>query len=287
MATGPADFAIDSLSRSGTVLDAAIRAVRDCPTDPVDAVHELRVAIRQVRSDLRVFSPVFEPRWIEATRDRLAAIADVVGETRDHDVMLGRLRELATIVPKSDRATVSVLLSQLDRDRDASFRRLFDLLRDPETASVATELASAAHASLASDADGVDTDDLVAATRRQWRRLRKAVRAVDDGDEKLLHKVRIRAKTLRYSLETLHPLLHASARRHAEALVALQDHLGEMQDAEVLERWLRRELGGHNGADFVIGELVGIERARKDRVRSEWRGQWKRAARRRHRRWMR
>lgn len=283
MAARPANFAIDSISQSAEALARAIEAVIDDSADPVEAVHELRVSIRRVRSDLRVFAPVFESRWIDVVRERLRAIADVVGDTRDNDVMLGRLREVATIVPKSDRASVTVLLTQIDRDRDASFRRMLETLHEPQVKALVADLASPERAA---DAEDVGVDDLVAATRRQWRRLRKAVRAVDDGDEKQLHKVRIRAKTLRYSLDTLQPLLHRSAPRHAERLVELQDQLGELQDAEVLERRLRRELGRH-GDDFVIGELVGIERARKERVRLQWRAQWERASRRRLRRWMR
>jgi CHAD domain-containing protein len=141
---------------------------------------------------------------------------------------------------------------------------------------------------LAAGADEVAIDDLVAATRRQWRRLRKSVRAAEAlPSAENLHKVRVRAKTLRYSLETLEPVLDRSARRHAKALAALQGHLGEMQDAVVIERWLRdfRETGRSDA--FLIGELVGIERAREEWFRATWRERWRRASRKRRHRWTR
>ena len=70
-----------------------------------------------------------------------------------------------------------------------------------------------------------------------------------------------------------------------KALVALQDHLGEMQDAVVIEQWLRVAHETGRGEAFVVGELVGLERARKERLRGTWRDQWKHAARPKLRRW--
>jgi len=90
-----------------------------------------------------------------------------------------------------------------------------------------------------------------------------------------------------FSSETLEPLLHSSARDHAKALVSLQDHLGAMQDAEVVERWLRGALSNGRGDAFVVGELVGLERARKERVCATWETKWQRAARGKLRRWAR
>jgi CHAD domain-containing protein len=139
---------------------------------------------------------------------------------------------------------------------------------------------------LAADADQVAIEDLVAATRRQWRRLRKSVRSAEAlPSAENLHKVRVRAKTLRYSLETLEPVLDKSARRHAKSLAALQNHLGEMQDAVVIERWLRGFRDTGRGDVFLIGELVGIERAREEWFRATWRERWGRASRKRRCRW--
>jgi CHAD domain-containing protein len=283
------EIAVAALSRCGAVLADAARRVAERSCDPVDAVHELRVAIRRTRAVLRICASSFDPGWLEARQWQLHDLGRVVGETRDLDVMLIRLEQLSAALPESDRASVAPLLSRLRVEREAAFQRTLGVLCDRTRFSEVGDLATiATRPPLAASADEASIDDLVAATRRQWRRLRKSVRIADETpSEKNLHLVRVRAKALRYSLETLEPILHSSARAHARVLVALQDRLGEMQDADVMEGRLRvvRETGQVDA--FVLGELVGFERARKAWVRGTWRDEWERASRRRLRRWSR
>ena len=265
----------------------ASRVMAERTGDPVESVHELRVAIRRVRTGLRIFASAFDPAWLEATQRQLHDLARVVGETRDLDVMLIRLEQLSAAVPESDRAAVAPLLARLRVEREAALARTLDVLGDGTCGTTVEDLATiATRLPLAAGADQVSIDDLIAATRRQWRRLRKSVRVANETPtERNLHLVRVRAKALRYSLETLEPILHGSARGHARALIALQDRLGEMQDADVMEDRLRvlHESGLVDA--FVLGELVGFERARKEWVRSTWRKQWRRVSKDRLRRW--
>lgn len=287
VARGVSRFALESVSRSGTNLVEAAHGVHADEADPVEVVHKLRVAIRRLRADLRIFESAFDADWLAAKTRQLRDLARIVGEVRDLDVILGRLEELGGAATMADQPAVAALVTRLRIDRGAALRRALAAIGDPNRAAVLKDFAEiAACRPLAPNADQVVIEDLVATTRRQWQRLRKSARTADAApDEENLHRVRVRAKTLRYSLETLAPVLHNSARDHAEALITLQDHLGKMQDADVIERWLRvvRETGGHD--DFVVGQLVGLERARKDSVRAQWPAQWKRASRRRLLRW--
>jgi CHAD domain-containing protein len=281
------EVALTALSQSSAVLTDADRRARQGEGDPVEVVHELRVAIRRVRADLRIFAKVFDPIWLEKIKLQLCDLARVVGEERDLDVIFVRLEQLVAALPESDQQHAETLLSQLKNDRGVAHERTLAALSDRGRGAPIEALAVvASRPPLAADANQVAIEDLVAATGRQWRRLRKSVRAAEalpTAEE--LHKVRVRAKTLRYSLETLAPVLDRSARRHAKELAALQSHLGEMQDAVVIERWLRefRETG--RGDAFLIGELVGIERAREEWFRATWRERWRRASQKRLSSW--
>ena len=283
------EFALEAIGRSGAALASAARGVSEGTTEPVEGVHELRVSIRRVRAQLRIFAGVFDAAWLEAMQTQLRDLGRVVGETRDLDVIHGRLEQLAAGLPATDRAGIAPVLAQLALDRSAAHDRACAAVGNTSRASVVDDLTLAPNRwPLAADAAQVDLADLVTATRLQWRRLRKAAAAAEaDLSVEKLHLVRIRAKTLRYSLETLEPLLHSSARDHAKALVSLQDHLGKMQDAEVIERWLRVAVETHRGDAFVVGQLVGLERARKERARATWDTPWQRAAQRKLRRWAR
>ncbi len=90
---------------------------------------------------------------------------------------------------------------------------------------------------------------------RRWRALRRTVRSggrhPTDGQ---LHRVRIRAKQLRYAAETAAPVVGEPARRLAAAAEDLQTVLGEHHDSVAAELWLRRQaLSGTRRAAFSGG----------------------------------
>ena len=88
-----------------TPMDEAIAVIlRDCLSqflgnlpalesgDAVEAVHEMRVAMRRLRSALGLFNRVFPCSDFEALRAEAQRIAAVLGEARDWDVFVGMVR---------------------------------------------------------------------------------------------------------------------------------------------------------------------------------------------------
>ena len=57
-----------------------------------DAVHQMRVACRRLRSDLKTFRPLVEPLWGESLRAECKWLADALGDARDLEVLRERLR---------------------------------------------------------------------------------------------------------------------------------------------------------------------------------------------------
>ncbi len=113
-------------------------------------------------------------------------------------------------------------------------------MRSPRYLALLDHLVDAAREpALALDAD-VDDLELAGFARRPWRKLRKAVDALgDDPSDHELHRVRIRAKRARYASEAVAPVFGKRAREFARAMAAVQDVLGEHQDAVVASEWLR------------------------------------------------
>ena len=56
-----------------------------------DAVHQMRVAARRIRSGLKVFTPLVDPDWSEHLRSELQWVASTLGEIRDREVLEVRL----------------------------------------------------------------------------------------------------------------------------------------------------------------------------------------------------
>ena len=88
----------------------------------------------------------------------------------------------------------------------------------------------------------------------------------DEPDPSAYHRLRIATKRLRYALEFLSDVYPGATKRLVARTVALQDVLGEYQDAEVAITRLRElardrsdELGPE--AVFVMGEIAERYRA--------------------------
>ena len=56
-----------------------------------EAVHDMRVASRRIRSGLIVFGPCFKPTDLERWRKAIKGVTKVLGDARDTDVQIGYL----------------------------------------------------------------------------------------------------------------------------------------------------------------------------------------------------
>lgn len=83
--------------------------------DPED-VHQARVAVRRLRSDLRTFSTLLDAEWRAGLQDELRWLAAELGAARDTDVLLSRLQAQAGRLPSEDGAAASRLVGLLADD---------------------------------------------------------------------------------------------------------------------------------------------------------------------------
>jgi CHAD domain-containing protein len=291
----PAD--LDFASTPSQVLRAAISrsTARLLAHDPgvrlggdVEDVHQARVATRRMRSDLRTFHRALDREWDESLRDELKWLGDLLGVVRDADVLLDRLEARVAELPDVDPDAGNRLLDLLRRERADARDELLLGMRSERYLDLIERLLAASRAVPVS-VDGADFElelgDLVV---KPWKKLRDAVRALaDDPEDTELHAVRIRAKRARYAAEAVAPALGGSAKRFAAAVEAVQEVLGDHQDAVVAGRWLREHLPATDGgAAFVAGLLVRLEADEADASRDAWPAAWKAAKRPKLRRWM-
>ena len=117
---------ITAHSTAGQVARAAIAAgvTRMVSHDPgvrlgedSEAVHQARVATRRLRSDLRTFRSLLDEEWVTSVRTELKWVAGALGQVRDADVLLERLRGHEVGLPSADRKAASALLGRLEAER--------------------------------------------------------------------------------------------------------------------------------------------------------------------------
>jgi CHAD domain-containing protein len=255
--------------------------------DPED-VHQARVATRRLRSSLRTFRDLLDRDWTKSLRTELKGLGRDLGEVRDTEVLLDRLRDRVERLSPDDRGVAKRILNRLLERWDTSRSALQETLRSSNYTELLDRLVDAAHhPALLPEADGLAETVLPPLVDRPWKHLRKTVEELDsDPPDEALHEVRIRAKHCRYAAETVAPVVGKPARAFASAIEDLQDVLGEHQDAVVAEQWLREVASESEGAEtFVAGQLASLERLDIERTRAAWPDVWRRASRKRLRQW--
>jgi CHAD domain-containing protein len=194
-------------------------------------------------------------------------LAAVLGDVRDLDVLLERLRGEAAELDAADRTAAGRLLRSLERERGRTRRTLLKALDGQRYAALLDRF----EATLAELEPTQTTATLGDIAAQQLRKLRRAVNAAgkNPSDEQL-HELRKLGKRARYAHEL------AGAKTIVKRAKALQDVLGEHQDSVVAEERLRA-LSHEAPADQAVaaGLLVARERARRATARREWRKAWR------------
>lgn len=261
--------------------------------DEEDAVHQMRVASRRLRSTLRTFGALVDDAWARSRREELAWLAGSLSQARDLEVLGGRISSgLDALDPAQVRGNARTRAERFLATRAEQARAAVEeTLCSARYASLRDLLgADTAGLTLTPEAERPAAEVLPGLVQREWRRLaRRARRLVDtQADAVDYHRARIAAKHLRYAAEAVAPALEGKPVRLAKRAEALQDLLGEHQDAVVAAGALA-ELGTGRGAGtaaFTFGVLHARELAAADQARVEFPDAWRRASRGKARRWM-
>jgi CHAD domain-containing protein len=276
-------FAYECLRREFDEL-AARRPVDDKPPSTED-VHRMRIAMRRLRVALRLFRRMM-PHEAREFRKDLRTFARSLGDTRDLDVHADVFRTYAQTVPAESLGDLGGYELHLRRERSEARARMVEQFGDDrydellESFGALLEDAPSAGAARRwhsfKVSDGVDKY-----LKKSVKRVLKLGRKVgDEAHAKDLHRLRIRAKRLRYELEFF-AFAYKSLDKAALEAKALQDLLGEHQDActasERLERYAR-SLRKHAGAPMptALDRLAEAERQRSREVRRAFPAAWRR-----------
>lgn len=261
-----------------------------------EGVHDLRVAIRRIRSVLRVCRPILIAGRVQLLTSELKWISDLLGTARDAEVLRTALDDALTIPPElvlgPVRAQVERYLAKPAAAAEKALRqamnapryrdlldRLDALLTDPPWRHPAGRRARKV------------LPPLVARAYRKTTRAATSARRMAPGPERdtALHLVRRRAKRLRYAVEMVEPVLGKPARRLRRRTKDLQSLLGDHHDLVVL-RPVLRELGAQAYRDRANGFTFGLVHGRADerarRLAHRFPHHWHRMTKRRATRWL-
>ncbi len=277
-----ADLGSDATAGAVVQRAIALSVIRLILHDPVvridvdpEGVHQTRVATRRLRSDLRTFRPLLDRDWVQGLRDELGWIARILGDVRDGDVLLERLRRRADELSAEEQAAAERVLTTLQQSRDDAHAQLLETLRSDRYVALLDRLVEAAGApGFLPSADEAAGDAIPKLVRRPWHRLAKRAKALgDEPSNEQLHEVRIRTKRVRYAAEAAAPIVGKPARSFAHAASSLQDVLGDLNDSVVAARWLDDWAARSDDAEAARGAaaLAALERSAALEQRRLWR----------------
>lgn len=222
----------------------------------VEQIHDTRVAIRRLRSTLRVFGPLMEDRRGAVRLERqLKWYAGLLGDIRDQQLQRARFEEIG----REAGVDVGFLVERLEAEQAAREKRLRKGMRSLRFRRLRRRLLDwAAEPHLRPAADTTLDACAGAAARKVRKRLR---RARSDAD---LHRARKAAKRARYAEELTQHRQKAAEFKH------LQSVLGDLQDTVVAADTLQRLMGrAKREQAFALGVLYGRELEERERLRRE------------------
>jgi CHAD domain-containing protein len=264
---------------SDVILYFAPRAAdgRDGP----EPVHQMRVAVRRLRSAIKVFQSAMDGPEVQVADRALKALAAKLAPTRDWDVFM---TETAAVVADAFPVEPRMrrLLGAAERRQRACHDELRHFLGSAEFRRLGVELACLAGGPGPRRAlDQAERPEPAApleafAADVLSKRLKRLVQI--DGDiaglePTALHAIRLRAKRLRYAAEIFAPLYPGKVtHRFIRRLSRLQDRLGTLNDGAVAAHLLGEIAGGNHA--FAIGLVQGFVGARnsdtRERIDAAW-----------------
>ncbi|MBN1889732.1 MAG: CHAD domain-containing protein [Thermoflexales bacterium] len=224
--------------------------------EDIEELHDMRVATRRMRAAFRVFDGYLDPETVQPFLKGLRRAGRTLGAVRDLDVMREKTDAYLATLPPSRLGELDPLLAawqvEHDRARQAMLSyldsRAYQQFKERFGAFLQTP---GAGASLRNDVPISSPEG----EPRPYRLRHVApvalsqrladVRAYDEWvsgpDVPLarLHQLRIACKRLRYTLEFFREVLGAETKMLVDELKAIQDHLGDLQDAVVASNLLR------------------------------------------------
>jgi CHAD domain-containing protein len=209
--------------------------------DP-EGVHQVRVAVRRIRSALRLFSPHLEEHAKRLFEDELRHAGQTIGEARDWDVFCDEI--LPQVSPEA-RKFSEMMKPPAEAHRAAAHQTCVRQLQDPSFRALVLGLAAWIEEGREDSGqvgdDGLKRDigdvagNLLDRLDAKATKRGRAVRP--DALPAKLHPLRKSLKKLRYSVEFLESIFPPKkAKRFLRHLKKLQEALGEINDAAMATR---------------------------------------------------
>ena len=221
-------------------------------TEDIEGVHQMRVAIRRLRSALRDFSPFLKKRFLKDAKKDLKRLSDALGAARDLDVEIAALEKFrAKAEHENIKTALGKMIEKCRARREAKQAPLTESLETSTLEKVRERFLAALDETVNAGGKAENLTPRDAGREVISNCLSEFCNLSDSLYEPFkcekLHELRIAAKRLRYAIELFTVCFGASIEPFAEEVSEMQTHLGELHDRDLWIENLSRRLNKKNG----------------------------------------
>ncbi|TDN61415.1 CHAD domain-containing protein [Paraburkholderia sp. BL10I2N1] len=245
------------------LVQEALKQAEGIVNEPsAEGLHQLRVALRRMRSLWWAYRPLLDRGENTRQRALFKFLADAAGKTRDYDILIELLATRSKADVPADFAKARQRALEVSRETlsNADMKTLLhNVLAETSRALKATERRRPLHAF---------SDGRVAVSEKDLtRRIRRAAKA-RRSDYTAIHDVRKAGKRVRYLLELFGPVLSGQHQKTLKRLKRIQTLLGELNDVVASEALLRENVDLLNAVGDPEQTLAWFRKERKRRMRA-------------------
>jgi CHAD domain-containing protein/inorganic triphosphatase YgiF len=220
-----------------------------------EEVHDMRVAVRRMRAAARVFEVYLDSEKLEPHLKGLKRTLGVLGTVRDLDVFWEKAEKYLETLPAGHEHDLDPLFTILVEEREKARESMLDYLSSEKYIRFKKELSGALSSpetpilrTTNKKCDALPhriSDVLPAILYARLADVNAYAEWVEGSYLSInrLHRLRIAAKGMRYTLEFFEGILGEEAKKMIKELKSLQDHLGNLHDSiiaiDLLDSFLR------------------------------------------------
>jgi len=226
--------------------------------EDIEELHDMRVATRRMRAAFEVFGPFFKPKAVKSHLKGLRATGRALGRVRDLDVFMEKADHYLETLPEEERPGLEPLLDAWQQERTLGRDKMlahldsesYQQFKQDFNEFVSTPSAGARPISGVNPIPNLVQHVAPVLIYTHLAAVRTYETIIANATIEQLHALRIEFKKLRYTLEFFREVLGSQAKGVINDLKTLQDHLGDLNDANVacqilrefIETWEERQI---------------------------------------------
>lgn len=238
----------------------------------IEALHNMRVATRRLRASFKIFGNAFEPKILAPHLKGLRTTGQALGKVRDMDVFIEKVNVYKESLSARQQAQLQPLLTTWEAECAKARKKMIDYLDSEAYQQFQTsfsEFLQFAHEHNIPSGElkqhiHIIIPSLIYARLSCVMNYEAILPTITVPQ---LHTLRIEFKKLRYTIEFFREVLGKPAHKVIGTLKEIQNHLGDLQDADVackqLIHWLKLwdeqqnslPLLKRQGPDGILGYL--------------------------------